>query len=103
MINPHPNLPLPAINAAKKVEEALAAAKPEAPFFSWEGLALRILSRLLKGAASEDDVRDLVKGAGGIVGLIKRRVEAGTPARSALDQADYLLDRAHIELGEAKT
>lgn len=83
-----------------ELDPALKGLKPE-------NLAMRAilwgLRKMLRSAATEDDVRDLVQAIAGVVGFAKRRAKAGTSSREALERADAVLDRAHEQLGEAKS
>lgn len=103
-------MPVKAITAGRLVEEALSIARPalksKSPDMGFvqrsaAKIALWALNKLLRGAATEDDLVDLVQAAAGAVGFAKRRFAVGSPARTALAQADALLDRAHDELGHA--
>ena len=129
---PHPNAPfevphfVPRLGLSRKpklstkgvvsgtlLEQALsivrpAIAKGKSADLGWiEKTALRLalwgLEKLLKGSATEDDVRDLTQAASGAVGFAKRRFAVGSKTRMALDYADDLLDKAHDELGHARS
>lgn len=87
-------------NGAGILATALHAAKA-APLSWVMRLVLWALGKFLKDAASEDDVRDLVTAADGVIGFAKRRFPVGGAARNALEMADDYLDQAHTTLGEA--
>jgi 2-methylcitrate dehydratase PrpD len=91
-----------ALDAAKTLQGALSTAK-SLPVGWIAKAALWAIERLLSGAASEDDVRDLVEATDGIIGFAKRRFSEGSPERSALAIADSYLDDAHESLGEAQS
>lgn len=70
-----------------------------------QGLYLRslmwVLGKLLKRAATQDDLADAVTCLCGAVGLAKRH--APSKYRLHLEAADSALDKLHRELGESKT